>query len=162
MMRAEIVRKEQGFEATFIRELKQDRETVWSMLTENDKLKQWFSELTLADLKKGGRLVYDTEDGTQENMIITEFKEGQMMEFEWGEDLVRFELSQRNGDTELRLVETIRKVTDHTPKDLAGWHVCLDTMEAVLNDQELRREKEWDYWYPEYKRLVESMSVSFE
>ncbi|RNF39470.1 SRPBCC domain-containing protein [Planococcus salinus] len=161
-MRAEIVRKGPGFKATFKRELKHDVKAVWDMLTKNDKLQQWFSELKVEKLGKDGLIVFDMGDGTVENMAITDYREGQVMAFEWGEDDVRFELTPKNGSTELRLIETINKLTPHTPKDLAGWHVCLDTIEAVLENEEFRREEEWNEWYPEYKRLLESMSVSFE
>lgn len=161
-MRAEILRKEPGYEATFIRKFKQDRTTVWSMLTENDKLQQWFSELKVEDPKKGGSIIFEPDDGMMERMAITDYREGQRIAFEWGEDHVHFELSEVDGGSELRLKETISKITPHTPKDLAGWHVCLDTMQAVLENYEMRREEDWNRWYPEYKRLMESMSVSFE
>ena len=161
-MRAEIIRKEPGYEATFIREFEQDREAVWSMLTKNDKLRQWFSELKVEELGKGGRIVFDTGDGAVNRMGITDYEEGRVMAYEWGEDHVRFELTELDGGAELRLIETIHRITPHTPKDLAGWHVCLDTLKAVLEHHEIRREEDWNQWYPEYKRLVESMTVSFE
>jgi hypothetical protein len=56
----------------------------------------------------------------------------------------------------LLLIEKITKITSHTPKDLAGWHVCLDVIEALLDDRTLEsREVEWKAWFDKYQKHVE-------
>lgn len=161
-MRAEVVKAESGYKATFVRKFAQSTDEVWAMLTENPKLQQWFSELTIEDLRKGGNIKFDLGNEEFENMAILDYEEGHMLAFEWGEDQVRFELSPDGGGTRLELVETITKIIPHTAKDLAGWHVCLDAIEALLEGKEIAREEEWNKEYPEYQRLLESMTVSFE
>lgn len=161
-LRAEIVKDKSGYKATFVRKFAQSTEEVWAMLTENPKLQQWFSELTIEDLRKGGAIKFDMGNGEYENMAILDYEDGKKLAFEWGEDEVRFGLSSENGETRLELVETITKIIPHTAKDLAGWHVCLDAIEALLEGKEIAREEEWNKEYPEYQRLLESMTVSFE
>jgi uncharacterized protein YndB with AHSA1/START domain len=161
-LRAEIIRDGQGYTATFVRRFSQPAEEVWAMLTENDKLQQWFSELAIEDLEKGGNITFNTGDGTFKNMAILEYKEGRKIAFEWGEDQVQFEVAPENGGTKLILLETISRITPHTAKDLAGWHVCLDVIGALLNNKEIVRQEQWDKEYPEYQRLLDSMTVSFE
>ena len=58
----------------------------------------------------------------------------------WGEDRVRFEYPEAEG-CRLVLIETITKITDHTPKDIAGWDVCLDAIEALLDGRTQNRAK---------------------
>ena len=161
-MRAEIIQDKQGYTATFVRKFAQSEKEVWAMLTENKKLQQWFSELAIEDLRKGGNIKFDMGNGEFENMAILDYEEGKKLAFEWGEDQVQFGLSTDNGETQLVLVETIGKIIPHTAKDLAGWHVCLDAIEALLEGNEIAREEQWNKEYPEYQRLLDSMTVSFE
>lgn len=48
-------------------------------------------------------------------------------------------------------------MTEHTARDVAGWHVCLDVIEKVLKDEPVQnRKEEWDKVYPEYKKKLEA------
>ena len=50
-------------------------------------------------------------------------------------------------------------ITEHTPKDLAGWHVCLNVIQALLEGKSVDfREEEWKYWYEEYKKEIEKIN----
>ncbi|RLQ86614.1 SRPBCC domain-containing protein [Planomicrobium sp. Y74] len=162
-MRAEITQLEKGYKALFERQLAQETDKVWNMLADNSLLKQWFAELQIAEPGKGGKLVFDMGDGSIEELAITDYEEGRVLAFEWWDDHVRFEVEEGNGrENVLRLIETIERITDQTAKDLAGWHVCLDVIEAILNGREINREEEWQHLHDEYKRLLDSMTVEFE
>lgn len=160
-MRAEIIQKDQGYEARFERTLPFDNERVWAMLADNDRLHQWFSELEITDLRKGGSLTFDMGDGNSESLAIVDFEEGKVLAFNWWEDEVRFEVSPANQETKLKLIEFIRKITPQTAKDLAGWHVCLNVIESLLKGEEIDRHAEWEKEYTEYKRLLDSMTIDF-
>lgn len=161
-MKAEIIQTDEGYNAEFIRQLAHPIEKVWAMLTENDKLQQWFDELTIEDLRKGGTISFNMGDGNFEKMEILEYEEGKLLTFEWTENQVTFQLQGKNGSTTLTMVEKINKITPQTAKDLAGWHVCLDVIEALLDGKAISRTAEWEKEYPEYKRLLSSMTVEFE
>lgn len=43
----------------------------------------------------------------------------------------------------------------HIPKDLAGWHVCLDVIEALLDGKSIKdRVAIWKAYYPKYQQTV--------
>ena len=160
-MLAVLQQTKEGYVARFERHLKHSVEKVWSYLTENDKLKKWFSELQVDDLREGGVIKFDMQDGTFEEMKIIELQLYSVLEYTWAEDRVRFELYPEADGCRLVLIETLNKITDHTPKDLAGWHVCLDVIKALLEERALdSRTSEWEKWYKEYTQSINQISKS--
>ena len=87
---------------------------------------------------------------------ITDYVEKEVLEFNWGNDTVRFELSPTDNGSVLLLAESIGELTAHTPKDLAGWHICLDLLSDLLNGtiHEEYPMEEWEKQFTEYKKLV--------
>lgn len=162
-MRAEITQLDKGYKAVFERESAHGPEEVWKMLSDNRSLKQWFDELQMAEPVKGGKMLFDMGDGTVEELAITDFEEGRVLAFQWWTDHVRFEITQKeDGGNRLTLIETIDRITPQTAKDLAGWHVCLDVIESILNGDQVERGSGWQHWLEEYERLIDSMTVEFE
>ena len=158
-MLADIQKADEGFTARFDRHLKHSVESVWAYLTENEKLAKWFSELSVDDLREGGSIKFDMQDGTFEEMMITALDTCSVLEYTWGEDVVRFELYPEAEGCLLVLKEYITKLTSHTPRDLAGWHVCLDVIAALLDEREIpSRQEEWKKWYEQYVKAVETIS----
>lgn len=153
-MLAVIQTVEDGYEVRFERHLKHSVEKVWSWLTDNDKLAKWFSELSVDDLREGGVIKFDMQDGTFEEMEILELKLHEVLEYTWGEDRVRFELFPEQSGCRLVLTEKLTKVTDHTPRDIAGWDVCLDAIEALLDGSVIESRK--DIWQVKYEQYVQA------
>ncbi|CAH0119273.1 hypothetical protein PAE9249_01772 [Paenibacillus sp. CECT 9249] len=152
-MLAVIKKSKDGTVVRFERHLKHSVEKVWASLTENEKLAKWFPELRIDDLREGGVVKFDMQDGTFEELAILEVKKHAVLEYMWGEDKVRFELYSEPEGCRLVLEETIYKVTDHSPRDIAGWHVCLDVIEALLDGKTLdSRKEQWKKWYEKYVR----------
>ncbi|MFD2444573.1 SRPBCC family protein [Bacillus sp. CGMCC 1.16607] len=146
-MLATIEKVENGYTARYDRHLNHSVEQVWSMLTENDKLSQWFKELSVDDLRVGGAIKFDMQDGTFKELKITDLDMYSVLAYTWGEDMVRFELSPLEEGCRLILTESLLQLTNHTPKDLAGWHVCLEVIEVLLDGRTLEsRMKEWEKW----------------
>ncbi|MBS4189513.1 SRPBCC domain-containing protein [Bacillus sp. FJAT-49705] len=130
--------------AHFERQLHHSVEKVWSMLTDNKMLSKWFSELSVEELREGGIIKFDMQDGTFEELEITELKMFSVIQITWGEDSVRFELYPESEGCRLILTEKIYKMTNYTSKDLAGWHVCLEVIKALLDGIAFHsRESEW-------------------
>lgn len=156
-MLAVIEQMQNGYTARFDRHLKHSVQNVWSYLTENDKLVQWFSELQIEDLRAGGIIKFDMQNGTFLDIEIIEVEPYSVLEFTWDEDSVRFELHPETDGCHLVLIEKLNKMTDHTPRDLAGWHVCLDVISALLEGTTLEsRQEEWKRWYEQYSQLTAS------
>ncbi|MNW37256.1 hypothetical protein D3C74_142950 [compost metagenome] len=155
---AHIQKAEQGYIATFERSLKHPMQQVWSFLTDNDKLQQWFPELSVDELIEGGIIRFDMGDGSFEEMTILELKPLSVLEYTWDKDRVRFELSGAADGCKLVLVEKLARITDHTPRDLAGWHVCLNVIAALLDDKVVEsRKEEWGKWYVQYREAVSTL-----
>lgn len=160
-MLAVIKKVHNGHVATYERHFPHPVADVWAMLVVNEKLAQWFAELSIEDLRKDGLIKFDMQDGTYETMSILELEPEAVLAFTWGNDEVRFELSAAEAGCKLIFTEILYSITEHTPKDLAGWHVCLDVIALLLNGQmmEARREQ-WEKVYPEYVKLVEAAKQS--
>lgn len=159
-MLASVQQVDNGYIARFERHLKHSVEEVWSYLTENDQLAKWFPELRVDDHREGGTIKFNMQDGTFLEMEIIELKAYSVLEYTWAEDFVRFELYPESEGCRLVLIEKINKITAHTPKDLAGWHVCLDVIAALLDGSVLEsRKTEWEIWYEKYTQLIENRIV---
>jgi uncharacterized protein YndB with AHSA1/START domain len=157
-MFATIQKQQNNYVVKFNRPLSHSVEAVWAVLTENGKLQKWMNNLEIIDLRKNGTIHFNMNDGTDayKEITITDYVEKKVLEFDWGKDTVRFDLSPTSGGSILVLVESIVDLTEHTPKDLAGWHVCLDLLSDLLNGtvhEEFPME-EWQKWFAEYKQLV--------
>ncbi|MCY9658876.1 SRPBCC family protein [Paenibacillus chondroitinus] len=159
-MLASIHKKENGYIAQFDRPLGHAISEVWAVLTDNERLEKWMANLQADDLRKGGHMKFDMKDGsgTLIDMEITDYEPLSVLEFMWGKDRVRFEVSARSEGSLLVLKEFIGTMTDHTPKDLAGWHVCLDMLSALLDGQVMEFPMdEWKKWYEQYGELVKQV-----
>ncbi|RHW38412.1 activator of Hsp90 ATPase 1 family protein [Lysinibacillus yapensis] len=158
-MLAKIDKIDAGYTAEFERPFGTSKEKLWSFLISNENFKFWMDHLEITDLSKGGNINFHYNDGSEklEKMTIIDYQEGQVLEFEWGEGAVRFEVHENEGGSKLILKESLAKITDHTAKDLAGWHVCLIRFSKALNGEDNPiPEEEWEKWYAEYKLLVEN------
>ena len=152
------IQKENGlYLARYDRQFLHPVEKVWAMLTDNDKLKQWFDELHITELREGGIIKFDMHDGTFIDMEILEYEPFKTIAFEWDRDKVRFELSPVSEGCQLIFHETISSIKEQTAKDLAGWHVCLDVIQALLDGESIKREDEWIIWYEKYKVLLNNL-----
>lgn len=156
-MYAIIEKVEKGYIAWFDRHYNQSVEEVWAALSNNDFLPKWMPNLKVKELKQGGAITFNMFDGTSFDMVITDYKEMSVLEYEWGSGHVRFELFSEEAGCHLVLKEFIPGISDHTAKDLAGWHVCMDVFTDLLNGKEQAFPVgDWDKWYPHYAKSVEA------
>lgn len=154
-MIAEIQRLEQGYIACSERHIEHSVTDVWAMLTDNEKLEKWFQELRVGELCEGGFMEFDMSEGKFEQLEILEYKALAVLAFDWFGDTVRFKLSPEPKGCLLTFTEKFNIITDQTIKDLAGWHICLDVIESLLNDKPmLAREEEWKKCYEKYKQAM--------
>lgn len=157
-MLAETEKQIDGYIIKFERQFPNTIEEVWSVLTENSKLKKWMSNLQIENLKTGGIIKFDMMDGSFLNIDILECQLNSVLEFTWDKDRVRFEIHKEKNGALLLLKEYIHELTDHTPKDIAGWHICLDLFSSVLEGEEKVFSKdEWEYWFDNYKVKVDEL-----
>ncbi|MEK7016440.1 SRPBCC family protein [Bacillus sp. FSL R9-9410] len=157
-MLAQIEKQTDGYIIKFERQFPNTIEEVWSVLTENSKLKKWMSNLQIENLKTGGIIKFDMMDGSFLNIEILECQLNSVLEFTWDKDRVRFEIHKEENGSLLLLKEYIHELTDHTPKDIAGWHICLDLFSSVLEEEEKEFSKnEWQQWFGKYKDKIQEV-----
>ncbi|MCU5655573.1 uncharacterized protein YndB with AHSA1/START domain [Bacillus mycoides] len=157
-MLAQIEKQADGYIIKFERQFPNTIEEVWSVLTENSKLKKWMSNLQIENLKTGGIIKFDMMDGSFLNIDILECQLNSVLEFTWDKDRVRFEIHKEENGSLLLLKEYIHELTDHTPKDIAGWHICLDLFSSVLEEEEKEFSKnEWQQWFEKYKDKIQEV-----
>lgn len=150
-MLAVIEKVQTGYKVKLELQLKNPVNEVWAWLTENEKLKQWFLELRIDSLQEGGKILFDMSNDTFEEMEILKLIHESLLEFTWGDDTVRFELHKDKEGCKLIFIESLKEITSHTPKDIAGWHVCLKLIQSLLKGKLLdAREKEWEKLYKAY------------
>lgn len=146
--------------AVFTRQLYYSVDEVWSYLTENSKLQQWFPELEIQELKKDGNILFDMQDGNYERMEILEIDPKRTFAFTWDENSVRFELAANSFGCKLVFKEYLHAVSDHTPKDLAGWHVCLEVIQALLDGTTIRNRRSlWNRWHLAYQKEIKQAEL---
>jgi uncharacterized protein YndB with AHSA1/START domain len=148
-----------GYQLRFERQLLHPVEQVWGALTSPAQLAQWFApgeiELTL-----GGRVYLAFTDG--DSVIdgqVTAIAPPRLLEFTWtdrDDDLgfVRWELSADDGGTRLVLTHTLPgEAGEFVLPSLAGWHVMLERLAALLDGQPLPLSGErWQEFYDHYTR----------
>ncbi|AXI08007.1 hypothetical protein CV093_03070 [Oceanobacillus sp. 143] len=115
----------------------------------------------MKSLEKDGEILFNYGDGNYEKIDITEVEPNKVFSFSWPpKNSVRFELEENNQGCKLVFIEYLHEITDHTPKDLTGWHVCLDVIEALLDGKTIAdRKSYWQERLPEYQNLLREASI---
>lgn len=125
----------------FERRLPHPPEKVWRALTEEEHLKAWFPTTIEGELRPGAplRFRFRGEDVLPAAGEVTEYDPPRVFEFTWGlseEDVseperTRLEVRPDGDGCVLTLTTTYDQV-GKSARDAAGWHVCLDHLEAEL------------------------------
>ncbi|MFD6263512.1 SRPBCC family protein [Micromonospora chalcea] len=122
-------------ELVFVRELRHPPETVWTALTDPDRLAGWAPFLTDRDLGRTGDAVLSTVDGDQTYPAparVLRADRPHLLEYTWGDDLLRWELTANGDGTTLTLRHRVGG-PDLAAMTAAGWHLCLDVAARLLD-----------------------------
>ena len=141
----------------FERRLAHPPDVVWRMVTEPAELKYWFPCEVELDLRVGGRMRFVFSPEFTQDGEVLELDAPRRFAFLWGEDLLRFDLAADGGATRLTMLHVLHgEGEDAAARTAAGWHVCLDAMEARLAggdgvvDKSGAPTPEWQARYDEY------------
>jgi uncharacterized protein YndB with AHSA1/START domain len=137
----------------FAREFDHPPEKVWQAITEPEHLARWFPTTIEGERATGARLRFSFPGGqaTPFDGEMLAFERPSLMELRWGVDVVRFELEPSERGTLLTLLDTLDE-RGKAARDAAGWHTCLDALNAHLRDQSNARESmtAWKEVHPHY------------
>jgi uncharacterized protein YndB with AHSA1/START domain len=138
-MNASVERHQEtdGWTLVFVRELRHPPEKVWAALTEPAQLTEWSPFTSDRDLGAPGDATLTMIDGDVTEDLpanVMRAERPTVLEYSWGDDLLRWELAPAGAGTELTLRHTIAD-REFAPKAAAGWHLCLDVMEHLLDGE---------------------------
>jgi uncharacterized protein YndB with AHSA1/START domain len=152
----------------FVRDLHHPREKVWAALTEPAQLSEWAPFLADRDLSTVGDAVLTMVDGdttVELKASVLRAEAPTLLEYSWGTDLLRWELSATDDGTRLTLRHTVADL-DMAAMAAAGWHVCLDVAEHLLDGAPIgpirgaeARDFGWDQLNEAYAKKVGSLTA---
>ncbi|MGW2156236.1 SRPBCC family protein [Nonomuraea sp. NPDC001699] len=119
----------------FVRDLRHPPEKVWRALTEPGQLSAWAPYTAGRDLSGTGGVtltMIDDENPLDMAAEVVRAEPPTLLEHTFGTDLLRWELAATGGGTRLTLRHTVQD-RDMLPKAAAGWHICLDVAEKLLD-----------------------------
>ena len=132
---------------------------VWHAISDTDALRHWFPTGVAGEIRAGGHLTFSFEEHDLPPMEgdVTAFDPPRRLAFDWGEDHLRFELTPAEGGAQTDMRFTVLLGTeDKAARDGAGWHVCLDGLEALLGGADVDTvhgvTDTWHERYEEYER----------
>jgi uncharacterized protein YndB with AHSA1/START domain len=119
----------------FVRDLRHPPATVWAALTEPDQLREWSPFTMDRALTTTGPATLRMIDGDKVEEFataVTRVEAPALLEYSWDTDLLRWELAASPTGTRLTLRHTV-VAKDWLPKVAAGWHLCLQVAEHLLD-----------------------------
>jgi uncharacterized protein YndB with AHSA1/START domain len=115
----------------FERRLAHPAGKVWHALTDSEALRHWFPQDVTADLRPGGQMP------------------PRVFAYRWGTDLLRWELQPTDDGCLLIFTDTLTE-RGEAARDGAGWHVCLDALQAWIDGAEAPAADRWQQVHPGY------------
>jgi DNA-binding transcriptional ArsR family regulator/uncharacterized protein YndB with AHSA1/START domain len=141
----------------FTRTLHHPREKVWRAVTEPEHLAAWFPTTIEGERAAGAPLRFSFPEQISLPPIEGEmiaYEPQSLIEFRWGTDIVRLELTPVPEGTELTLIDVLDE-HGKAARDGAGWHTCLDALGAHLDGEPDARRRMSD-WHEVHAHYVES------
>jgi uncharacterized protein YndB with AHSA1/START domain len=142
----------------FTRRLRHPQHTVWQAISDPEQLAAWFPQridgIESGVWKLGATLTFrDPQDrGPAFTGEVLAFEPETLIEFTWGTDAIRLELSAAGPESSvLTLLDTLEE-RGIGSRNAAGWHECLDYLGSALDGREpdFRPGQRWAQVHPRY------------
>jgi uncharacterized protein YndB with AHSA1/START domain len=131
---AQVRKDGENWTLILVRELRHSPEKVWQALTEPVHLREWAPFDADWNLGAAGRTVRLTTVGAPAPMVsettVTRADAPRLLEYNWGDKEIRWELEAVGGGTRLTLWHNIDR--RFISMGAAGWHICFDVLERLL------------------------------
>jgi len=150
----------------FERQLPHPAEKVWRALTERELLKQWFPCDVVGEWTAGAKLEFPMEGqvavgATEEDFHgeVLAVEPPRLLEFRWGRDVIRCELSPEASGCRLVFAHGFDDVST-AARNAAGWEVCFETLDAALAGEapSALDMEAWGVWFERYVAAFESQA----
>ena len=124
-----------------VRELRHSPDKVWQALTDPAQLREWAPFDADANLGATGRTVKLSTVGAPTPQVsetrVTRAEAPRLLEYNWGGQDIRWELEPSGAGTRLTLWHNIAR--NFIAMGAAGWHICFDVLDRLLDDQPIGR-----------------------
>lgn len=124
-----------------VRTMRHTPDTVWAALTEPDQLRQWAPFDTTNNLGTTGNTAMLTTVGAPSPHVtetrVTRADAPHVLEYQWGGKDMRWELEAVETGTRLTLWASIDR--RYIALGAAGWHICLDVLDAFVGGEPIGR-----------------------
>lgn len=138
---AEVRKDGDNWTLVLVRELRHPPARVWKALTDPASLREWAPFDADADLGRAGASVNlmtvgaPTPRATEAKVARAEAHK--LLEYNWGDFDIRWQLEPSGGGTRLTLWTNIDR--RFISMGAAGWHICLDVLDHLLDGHPLGR-----------------------
>jgi uncharacterized protein YndB with AHSA1/START domain len=124
-----------------VRELRHSPEKVWQALTDPAHLREWAPFDSDGSLSAAGSTVKLTTVHAPTPLVseatVRRADAPRMLEYNWGDHDMRWELEALGGGTRLTLWTNIGR--RFIAMGAAGWHICFDVLDGLLSGTPLGR-----------------------
>lgn len=117
----------------FSRRLPHPPRKVWRALTEPEHLSAWFPTTIEGTGEAGALLHFGLREMEAEPFDgeMRAFEPPTLMEFRWGDEILRFELTERTYGCALTFTVTFDEI-GKAARDAAGWHASLELLDYAV------------------------------
>ncbi len=154
------------FTLTVERRLAHPIEKVWRVVTEDRLLNQWFPCDVVGDWIVGAELRFNFRNGEEQGLPeeylygkVLAVDEPRLLEYTWGSHVMKYELAPDGDGCVLRLSESFDDAS-WGARNAAGWEMCLDTLQLVLDGAELVKFAA-DVWKTKFKHYARQFEPHF-
>jgi len=137
---AEVRKEGERWTLILVRELRHPPAKVWQALTEPEQLREWAPFDADRTLDTTGPVKLSTVGAPTPNvseMTVRKADAPRLLEYNWGGNDLRWELSPIAGGTRLTLSHNIGK--RFVAMGAAGWHICFDVLDQFLGGHPIGR-----------------------
>jgi uncharacterized protein YndB with AHSA1/START domain len=123
-----------------VRDLAHPPAVVWEALTDPAQLREWAPFDADRSLGSAGTVTLTTVGSPQPHVTkttVTRAEAPTLLEFDWGGQGLRWELKPLARGTRLTLWHNIDR--NYIAMGAAGWHICFDVMERMLDGHPIGR-----------------------
>lgn len=138
---AQIQKNGEKWTLILVRELRHSPEKVWQALTDPAHLREWAPFDADASLATAGTTLKLTTVGAPalyaSETKVTRAVAPKLLEYNWGDGDMRWELEASGGGTRLTLWTNIGR--GFISMGAAGWHICFDVLDRLLGGTPISR-----------------------
>lgn len=132
----------------FERRLSRPPSAVWRALIDREELRSWFPcDIVTEEWKVGASLRFVFRGGEWHDLAgtVLECDEPRTLAFTWGDETLRFELTEVEGGTRLVFCDELEAA--FAARNAAGWDVCFERLEGRVPG---------DVWRERFEHYVEA------